>query len=227
MFSYYPKPKGRFGRQTFLEERQMSSSYSPTRVGPSEITHSSTSKDVTGLLRQWARGDRDSQDHLFDLVYPELRKIAANRLHAEPYPSSLQTTELVGEAYLRLVDQSKVDWQCRAQFFALAATFIRRILVDRAKSRFRAKRGAGAVHVSLDDAKAFIPGQNLDLLALDQALTELARVRATTARMVELRYFGGLNIDETASVLGLGKATVVRKWRFAKAWLAEWIGARP
>lgn len=205
----------------------MNSSSLLSQIRTSENTGSSTSEDVTGLLQSWAKGDQGSQDRLFDLVYPELRKIAANRLNAEPYPSSLQTTELVGEAYLRLVDQSKVDWQCRAQFFALAATFIRRILVDRAKSRFRAKRGAGAIHVSLDQAKAFIPGQNLDLLALDQALTELARIRATTARMVELRYFGGLNIDETASVLGLGKATVVRKWRFAKAWLAEWIGGRP
>lgn len=186
----------------------------------------SRGRDVTSLLRSWAAGEPASQERLFDVVYPELRRIAANRLHGEIRPSSIQATELVGEAFLRLVDQSNIDWQCRAQFFAVSATLIRRILVDRAKHRVRLKRGAGAVHIPVEQVEPLVPGQNLDLLDLDQALAALARVRATTARLVELRFFGGLSVDETASVMGLGRATVVRKWRFAKAWLGEWLEAR-
>ena len=182
--------------------------------------------EVTRLLKAWADGDHASQERLFELVYPELRRVAATKLHGEPYAASIQTTELVNEVYLRLVGQSKVDWQCRAHFLALSATLIRRILLDRAKSRSRLKRGTGAVHISVDQAEPFVAGRGVDVLALDQALVELARFQATTARIVELRFFGGQSVDQTAAILGLGKATVVRKWRFAKAWLAERLGSR-
>lgn len=193
---------------------------------PAEGGPSAAGGGVTGLLQSWAAGDHGAQERLFERVYPELRRLAAAKLYREPYPASIQATDLVGEAYLRLVDQSRVDWQCRAQFFAISATLIRRILVDRAKRRVRLKRGAGAVRVSLDRVDPSVPGQDVDLLALDQALVDLARIRASSARIVELRYFGGLSIDETADTLGLGPATVVRQWRFAKAWLAERLRRR-
>ncbi len=124
---------------------------------------------------------------------------------------------------MRLTNQKRLSWQCRAQFFALSTTLIRRILVDRARSRLRKKRGSGAVHISLESAnlRASVAAPTLDLLALDRALTELAQVRATSARIVELRFFAGLDVEETAATLHLGTATVVRQWRFARAWLSE------
>ena len=181
--------------------------------------------EFTRLLEAWAGGDELAQDRLFELIYPELRRLAAAKLFAEPSPPSIQATELVNEAYLKLVEQSRMHWQNRAHFLALSATLIRRILLDRAKSRGRSKRGSGQRPIALEHADALVPGQDMELLALDQALVELARIRPDSARLVELRYFGGLSVDETAVVLGLGKATVVRRWRFAKAWLAERLGS--
>ncbi|MEM8997380.1 MAG: ECF-type sigma factor [Acidobacteriota bacterium] len=177
--------------------------------------------EITRLLEAWAEGDERARERLFEVVYPELHRLAAAKLFAEPRPPSIQATELVNEAYLKLVEQSRVTWQSRAQFLALSATLIRRILLDRAKSRGRAKRGSGQRPLSLEHAEPLVDGQSVELLALDRALVELARIQPAAARLVELRYFGGLSVEETADVLGLGTATVVRRWRFAKAWLAE------
>ena len=184
---------------------------------------SSTAGDITILLESWSAGEPTSQDRLFERVYPELRQIAAKRLRGEPHPPSIQATELVGETFLRLVEQSRVEWRSRSQFFALSATLIRRILVDRAKSRRRLKRGAGAPHLSIDLLESWLPVETVDVMDLDEALAALAKIQARTARLVELRFFGGLSIDETSDVLSLSKATVVRRWRFAKAWLKEWL----
>ncbi|MDA8020882.1 MAG: ECF-type sigma factor [Thermoanaerobaculia bacterium] len=180
--------------------------------------------DVTELLKEWSQGCVKSEEQLFALMYPELRKIASARRFGWPFPVSVQTTELVNEAYLRLVDQSRTDWRSRSHFLALSATFIRRILLDRARRRLRLKRGAGVSEVSLDWVEPPVSARDEELLALDQALVELARIQSTGARVVELRFFGGQSIEETASILGLGSATVVRRWRFAKAWLAERLG---
>lgn len=177
--------------------------------------------DFTRLLAAWAEGEEGAQERLFELVYPELHRLAEAKLYAEPNQPSIQATELVNEAYLKLVEQSRVDWQSRAHFLALSATVIRRILLDRAKSRGRNKRGSGQRPLSLEHAEPLVPGRDVELVALDEALVDLARIRPGSARLVELRYFGGLSVEETATVLGLGTATVVRRWRFAKAWLAE------
>lgn len=180
--------------------------------------------DLTELLRSWKDAGRQ-RERLFDRIYPELHRLARQQLARERSSISIQATELVHEAYLRLVDQRRSDWQCRAQFYALAALTLRRILVDHAKHRRRHKRGAGAVHLSLDET--LIPGTapELDVLALDQALVELAKIRLTTARVVELRYFAGLSLEETAAVMGIARKTVQRRWRFARAWLGRRLGA--
>ncbi|MEM1182629.1 MAG: ECF-type sigma factor [Acidobacteriota bacterium] len=180
--------------------------------------------EITRLLEAWAEGDELARERLFEVVYPELHRLAASKLFAEPTPPSIQATELVNEAYLKLVEQSSVSWQSRAQFLALSATLIRRILLDRAKSRGRSKRGSGKRPLSLDLVETPVEGRPVELLALDAALVDLARIQPVAARLVELRYFGGLSVEETADVLGLGTATVVRRWRFAKAWLAERLG---
>lgn len=184
-------------------------------------------EDITGLLRAWSAGDAAAQEKLFELVYPELRRLARRHLARQGSGISVQATDLAHEAYLRLVDQRQGAWQCRAQFFALAATFIRRALIDLVKHRRRHKRGGDAVHVALDEVLIAGPELDLDVLALDRALSELAEVHVTTARIVELRYFAGMSLDETAEVMGLGRSTVQRKWLFAKAWLARKLQGNP
>lgn len=180
---------------------------------------------ITLLLREWSGGSREAGDRLFDLIYPELKGLARQHLARELRGSALRPTELVHEVYLRLAAQRQCDWQCRNQFFALAATFIRRILLDQAKLRLRGKRGEGALHLSLDEAQLPALAPNLDLLALDAALVELASVRMAAARIVELRYFAGLSLEETAEILGASRATVLRQWRFARAWLGRRLSA--
>lgn len=177
--------------------------------------------EITLLLRAWADREPAAGDRLFDLVYPELRRLARRQLARERAGISIQATEVIHEAYLKLMDQRHCTWQCRAQFFALAATLIRRILIDHAKHRRRRKRGLGAVHLSLEEVQ--LPGvpAELDVVDLDQALVELAGIEMAASRIVELRYFAGLSLDETASVTQLSRSTVQRKWRFAKAWLAR------
>lgn len=183
--------------------------------------------EVTRLLLRWGGGDRQAFDALAPLVYDELRKMAGRYLRRERADHTLQSTALVHEAYLRLVDQNHVQWQNRAQFFGLAAELIRRILVDHARARQAAKRGGAVVRLTLDEAlDAAIP-RNLDLVRLDDALKALAEFDPQQARAVELRFFGGLTIEETAEVLGVSTATVKREWTIAKAWLRrELTGGR-
>ena len=175
---------------------------------------------VTDLLRAWRSGDRSAEDSLLPLVYGELRRRAIHCLEGERSDHTLQPTALVHEAYLRLVDQAQAVWQDRAHFFAIAARLMRQILVDHARRRNSAKRGAGReplpIHVAGDLADAAEPP---DLVALDDALTALAAFDPEGAKLIELRFFGGLSLEETAEALGVSRPTVVRRWRAVRAWL--------
>ena len=175
--------------------------------------------DVTHLLVSWQEGDRHALNELIPLVYQELRRIAARARRRERAHDTLQTTALVHEAYLRLVDQRNVRWQNRAHFFAVAAQAMRRLLVDRARRRRAAKRGAGAEAVSLTEITDWPAISRLDVLALDEALTHLAEFDLRQSRIVELLCFAGLTVDETADVLQVSARTVHREWAVAKAWL--------
>ena len=182
--------------------------------------------DVTRLLLDWSQeGTRDSLDALTPLVYDELRKLAGSYLRRERPDHTLQSTALVHEAYMKLIDQKNVQWQNRAHFFGVAAQMIRRILVDHARGHQAAKRGAGAAQLSLDEALS-IPGQQRDvnLVALDDALGELERLDPQQSRVIELRYFAGLSIEETAEVMSISSATVKREWSTARAWLFRELG---
>jgi RNA polymerase sigma-70 factor (ECF subfamily) len=180
------------------------------------------SGQVTRLLQQWQDGDRAALDRLIPLVYDELRVIASRYLAREGRKDVLQTTALVNEAYLKLVDQRDVDWQNRAHFFGIAARLMRRILVDNARRQLRGKRGGVAVRVPVEDRPVAAPDGPLDAvetLALDRALGELERLDPDQGRIIELRFFGGLTVEETAAVLRISPATVKREWAIAKAWL--------
>jgi RNA polymerase sigma factor (TIGR02999 family) len=176
------------------------------------------SEQVTNLLLAWGQGNEAARDQLIPLVYQELRRIAAHYLRFERSNHTLQTSALVNEAYLRLVDQI-VPWQSRAQFFGIAAQLMRQILVDHARFRLRLKRGGGQAQVSLAEAEQLAAGKSADLLALDDVLQVLSAVDPQQCRIVELRFFAGLTIEETAEVTGLSTATVERGWRAARAWL--------
>ena len=176
------------------------------------------SADITGLLVAWGNGEQAVASPLMDAVYSELRRLARGYLRRERADHSLPPTALVHEAYLKLVDQRRVRWQSRTQFFAIAAHLMRRILVDHARARAAAKRGAGA-KVALDDGDAETNPPNVDMLDLDAALEELALVDPRQSRLVELRFFGGLTVNETAVVLGVAPITVKRDWALARAWL--------
>lgn len=175
--------------------------------------------DVTALLRQWSDGRQDALDHLLPRIYDELRKLAASYLRRERSEHTLQATALVNEAYLKLVDQRAVRWENRAHFFGIAAQMMRRILVDHARAHGAAKRGSGQSLVALDEALVAAPASDVDVLALDEALTRLAALDPQQARVVELRFFGGLTMEETAVALRISPATVGREWAVAKAWL--------
>ncbi|MEP6741789.1 MAG: sigma-70 family RNA polymerase sigma factor, partial [bacterium] len=176
-------------------------------------------QNVTEMLRDWSNGDRQAQDHLFRAVYDELHHQAARHLRHEQPGLSLQTTDLIHEAYLRLIDQQHVEWQNRLHFFAIAAKVMRRILVDHARSRQATKRGGSDIRLPLEEAMAVVPGQDLDFVALDEALTRLAEIDAQQSQVVELRFFSGLSVEETAKVLDVSDRTVKRDWNVAKAWL--------
>ena len=183
---------------------------------------------VTELLHAWSDGDKNALDQLMPVVYDELRRQASRYLRREQGGHTLQTTALVNEAYLRLVDQKNIRWQNRAQFFGIAAQLMRRILVDHARAKHRAKRGGRDVRVTLDDAMAIAANQEIDLIALDAALDRLAQIDEQQSKVVEMRFFSGLNVEETAEVLGISPATVKRDWNVAKAWLyREMTGERP
>jgi len=181
---------------------------------------------VTALLVRWTDGDADALDALMPLVYLELRKTAHALLRRERSDHTLQPTALVHEAWLRLVRQDRVSFEHRKQFFGLAAQVMRRILVDHARGAQAAKRGGGAPVAALEDDMAISHDKTFDLLVLDQALTELSRVDARQAQLIELRYFGGLTVDEVADLLGLSPATISRGQRAAEAWLSQAM-ARP
>jgi RNA polymerase sigma factor (TIGR02999 family) len=180
----------------------------------------SAQSDITKLLIDLSDGDRSALDKLIPLIYSELRLMAARYLRREPAPHTLQTTALVHEAYLKLVDQKKVRWQNRSHFFAIAAQSMRRILIDHARNRLSAKRGGNEQKIALDGGAIDISAERAaSLVALDEALERLSRIDPQKSRIVELRFFGGLSIEETAQALGIGTATVIRQWRVAKAWL--------
>lgn len=181
--------------------------------------------DVTALLCRWSAGDQNASEQLMPLVYQELRDLARRYLQRERGDHTLQPTALVHEAYLRMVDQSRVQWQSRAQFFGIAAELMRRILVDHARAHVAAKRGGQAEHISLEEAEISPEQRAAELVELDAALTELAAVDLRKSRIVELRFFGGLSIDETAEAMGVNAATVRRDWTVAKTWLHHRIRA--
>jgi RNA polymerase sigma factor (TIGR02999 family) len=174
----------------------------------------------------WSAGNQAALDQLAPLVYDELRRLAGRYLRNERPGHTLQSTDLVHEAYLRMVDQQNVRWQSRAHFFGIAAQMIRRILVDHARRRHALKRGADAVKLSLDDAIAASGQRDFDLVALDEALENLAKLDPQQSRVVELRFFAGLSIEETAEVLSISPATVKRDWTTAKAWLYRDLSGR-
>ncbi len=181
--------------------------------------HKMASEKVTLLLHQVAGGKRAAVDELTPLVYQELKRIAGGQLKGERPGHTLQATALVHEAYLKLVDQREVDWQGRAHFFGVAARLMRRILLDYARSRHRLKRGGDAHQTSLDEALVVSADRASDLVMIDEALTRLEQLDARQAKVVELRFFGGLSVEETAEAMGISTPTVKREWAMARAWL--------
>jgi len=175
--------------------------------------------DLTGLLKAWRGGDTAALEALLPLVYAELRRLAHRYMAGERRGHTLQTTALVNEAYVRLVDAERIDWQDRAHFFAVSARLMRQVLIQHARARQADKRGGDAVRVEFDEASFPSPGRDADLIALDEALDRLARVDPREARIVELRFFAGLGEEEAAHVLGISDRTVRREWDHARAWL--------
>lgn len=180
-------------------------------------------QEITDLLIDWSNGSPEAMERLMTVVEGELRGIAANYMRRESPGNTLQTTALVNEAYLKLVDQKQVKWQNRAHFFAIASTLMRRILLDHARAQSRAKRGGEAVHVDLEDVAVITPEKSEELIALDEALERLSKFDARKSRIVEMRFFGGLSEKEVAEVLGIEPVTVAYHWRLAKAWLGREI----
>jgi RNA polymerase sigma factor (TIGR02999 family) len=185
---------------------------------------SQSSQSVTGLLNAWGGGDKAAFDRLVPVVYEELRQQASRYLRRERPGQTLQTTDLIHEAYIRLVDQKNEHWQNRAQFFGIAAQLMRRILVDHARARRSAKRGGGDLRISLNEEMAIAESRDVSLIVLDEALNRMAEVYVQESKVVELRFFAGLGVEETAEALGVSPRTVKRAWRFAKAWLRREIG---
>jgi RNA polymerase sigma factor (TIGR02999 family) len=182
------------------------------------------SKEITRMLQKWSGGDRDALDALLPLVYTELHRQASSYLRRERRNHTLQTTALIHEAYLKLINQREVNWQNRAHFFGIAAQAMRRILVDYARERHREKRGGIGENLPLEEAALIVSEErSVDLVALDEALTRLAEFDERQARIVELRYFSGLSIEETAEVLHISPSTVKSDWNVAKAWLRHEI----
>lgn len=181
--------------------------------------HSASSARVSKLLLNWGQGDQAAREALIPLVYDELRRLARRHLRRERPDHTLQSAALVNEAYLRLIRQDQPQWQNRAHFFGVAAQLMRHILVDHARNRMAAKRGAGAPRLTLDPEVALPQQREVDLVALDDALNQLATLDERQSRVVELRFFGGLSIEETSVVLEISAATVKREWATARAWL--------
>jgi RNA polymerase sigma factor (TIGR02999 family) len=182
--------------------------------------------ETTQLLRAWANGDREALEKLMPRVYNELRRIAGHLMRGEQPGRTMQTTALVHEAYLKLIDVANVDWQHRAHFFAVAAQIMRRILLDRARRRVAAKRGGAAVRLNLDRIPDFGAGRAREIIQLDDALNALAKIDLRKAQVIEYRFFAGLSVEETAAVLKVSPDTVLRDWRLARAWLLSEITGR-
>ncbi len=180
--------------------------------------------EITVLLSAYKNGNRAALDELFPLIYDELKRVAANKLKGERSDHTLQPTALVHEAYLRLISQDSVDWNSRVQFFGLAAEMMRRILTNYALTRNAEKRGGQHLKIELDEAVVFTTGRGVDLIALDEALTELAKIDPKQAQIVELRFYTGLKVEEIAELLDISDSTVKREWRMAKAWLYDKLG---
>jgi RNA polymerase sigma factor (TIGR02999 family) len=176
-------------------------------------------ENVTRLLLEWSAGNQQALEEMLPLIYDELRHLAHNFLYRERPGHTLQTTALVHEAYLKLIDQRDARWQNRAHFFAIAAQAMRRILIDSARKHVAEKRGGGGAKLSLDEVASISTGPDTNLLALDQSLNALAEIDPQQSRIIELRYFGGLTIEETAEVMKLSPATIKREWSMARAWL--------
>jgi RNA polymerase sigma factor (TIGR02999 family) len=187
----------------------------------------SSDSGPTELLRAWSQGDGSALDRLVPLLYEELHRLARRHMLQERPDHTLQATSLVNEAYLRLIDVNRVEWRDRAHFLAVAAQMMRRILVDAARSRQRQKRGGGGVHVSLDDVPELPDSNGLDLVALNGALGALAKFDSRMSQVVELRFFGGLTVAETADVLKISPETVIRDWKTAKVWLIRELRRGP
>jgi len=176
---------------------------------------------ITELLAEWRDGNQSALDELYPLVYDELHRLARRYMSRERKDHTLQTTALINEAYVRLVDQKNVNWANRSHFFAISAQIMRRILIDHARRHAYAKRGGGAQQVSLEEVAAVVPGQGRELVRLDEALKSLAERDPRRSQVVELRYFGGLNNEEIAGVLNVSENTVTRDWNMARAWLYQ------
>ena|SRR5687767_6568724 len=179
----------------------------------------STQNEITQMLIAWNQGDQRARDELTPIIYDELRRLARGFLRRERPGHTLQPTALVHEAFLRLIDQSHVNWQNRAHFFGAASRLMRQILINHAEARRAAKRGGGAERVSLEDIDHSTPKQDIDLIALDEALRRLERLDPQQGRIVEMRYFSGLTVEEIAEAIGVSPATVKRDWSVARAWL--------
>ena len=185
-----------------------------------------SSLDLTGLLEAWNEGDEDALKRLISIVYPEMRRIARRHLDRRE-PNSFESAALVNEAYLKLIRAKGIQCENRVHFFALCSQMIRRILVDHARDQQRIKRGGNGIVVPLDEALLGTRARGVEILALDEALRSLSEIDARKSRVVELRYFGGLNVVETAEVLQVSQETVLRDWKMAKAWLLRELAGRP
>lgn len=180
----------------------------------------SEKQNITKMLREWNEGKRGALDELMPLVYAELHRQAHNYMRRERQGHTLQTTALINEAYLKLFNQPKTDWESRTHFFAFAAQAMRQVLVDYARTKKRKKRGGNAVKITLEDEMSVtVDEKTIDLIELDEALTRLGEIYPRQVRVVELRYFSGLKLEETAKVLNISRSTAAREWSFAKAWL--------
>lgn len=181
--------------------------------------HLKPDHEITEMLAAWKEGDKAALEDILPLVNRELRKLAHAHMRKEAINHTLQTTALINEAYLKLIEQKNLQWQSRSHFFAIASKIMRRILLDHAKTRLRDKRGGGAIHVELEEAYNISIEKSTELIALDEALNRLAEVDPLKSQIVEMRHFGGMSVEESAEVLGVAPITVMRHWNLAKAWL--------